>query len=187
MRTYLFKTERVGFSRWLPEDSGLAKLLWGNPDVTKYICASGVFLEEEIEKRLKTEIENETRFHVQYWPVFELQTGELIGCCGLRPHGACTENGGKNDREDGCESSVKEYEIGFHLRPVFWGQGYAAECAGAVIRYAFDVLGAEKLFAGHNPHNVRSKRVLTRLGFQYTGDEYYEPTGLCHPSYELKR
>lgn len=151
----------------------------GEPEVTKYICAAGKFSAEEIRKRLETEQENGRQFHVQYWPVFELRTGELVGCCGLRPHGTCAENGG--------ESRIKEYEIGFHLRPEFWGQGYAAECAGAVIRYAFDTLGAEKLFAGHNPNNVRSKKVLAKLGFQYTGDEFYEPTGLYHPSYELRR
>ena len=183
-RNYFLKTERTGFSVWSPDDLGLAELLWGDPEVTKYICAAGKFSAEEIRKRLETEQENGRLFHVQYWPVFELRTGKLVGCCGLRPHGTCAENGGKND---GKQSSIKEYEIGFHLRPEFWGQGYAAECAGAVIRYAFDTLGADKLFAGHNPNNVRSKKVLAKLGFQYTGDEFYEPTGLYHPSYELRR
>ena len=29
--------------------------------------------------------------------------------------------------------------------------------------------------------------LLTRLGFVYTHDEFYEPTGLRHPSYMLAR
>ena len=78
------------------------------------------------------------------------------------------------------------YELGFHLRPKFWGQGYAAEAAAAAIQYAFDTLGAEGLFAGHNPRNTASKRVLERIGFRYVRDEYYEPTVLYHPSYELR-
>ncbi len=167
-RNYFMVSERIGFSTWKPEDIELARLLWGDPDVTKLICASGVFSGEEIENRLKLEIENEKRYQIQYWPIFDLESGELIGCCGLRPR----------------EQDV--YEIGFHLRPTFWGTGYASEAAQTVIRYAFEELHALKLFAGHNPKNLASKYRLLSLGFQYIGDEFYAPTGLYHPSYEMK-
>lgn len=167
-RCFFLTTARTGFSKWHQSDVSLARMLWGDPDVTRYICTDGKFSLEDIEKRLSTEISNDVVFGVQYWPFFELNTGELIGCCGLRPHG---EN---------------EYEIGFHLRPKFWGEGYAVEAADAVIHYAFTVLNAKKLFAGHNPNNVASQKVLRKLGFRYVGDEFYTPTGLYHPSYELK-
>lgn len=168
-RTFFLTTDRVGFSRWRQEDTKLAETLWGDPAVTRFICASGRFSAQDITNRLNKEISNNSEHHVQYWPVFELAAGELIGCCGLRPHG------------------VNEYEIGFHLRPEFWGQGYAIEAANAVIRYAFSVLKAEKLFAGHNPKNIASQKVLCKLGFTYIGDAFYEPTGLYHPSYELRK
>ena len=53
------------------------------------------------------------------------------------------------------------------------------------IDYAFTVLKAEGLFAGHNPQNIASQKILSKLGFHYIDDEFYEPTGLYHPSYEL--
>lgn len=168
-RNYFLKTERIGFSRWETGDIGLAKLLWGNAEVTRFICASGKFTEEDIINRLNIEIHNDKEYRVQYWPIFQLQSNELAGCCGLRPY---AEN---------------EYETGFHLRPEFWGQGYAKEAAHAVIKYAFTVLKANRLFAGHNPNNTVSQKVLSSLGFIYIGDEFYKPTGLYHPSYELKR
>lgn len=168
-RKFFLETQRIGFSKWSRNDESLAELLWGNPEVTRLICASGVFSREDIAKRLNTEIENDVSYGVQYWPIFELQAKELIGCCGLRPHGD------------------KEYEIGFHLLPKFWGKGYAKEAANAAIDYAFSTLGAEKLFAGHNPKNIASKKLLGKLGFKYIGDEFYEPTGLYHPSYEMKK
>lgn len=117
---------------------------------------------------MNKEISTEEEHKVQYWPIFELESDELVGCCGLRPY---AEN---------------EYEIGFHLRPKFWGKGYASEAANAVIDYAFTVLKAKKLFAGHNPKNIVSRKVLSKLGFIYVRDEFYAPTGLYHPSYELK-
>ena len=61
------------------------------------------------------------------------------------------------------------------------------EAAKAGIAYAFDTLQAEILFAGHNPQNVNSAKVLKKLGFSYVGDEFYAPTGLNHPSYTLEK
>ena len=55
-RDYFLQTKRIGFSTWQPEDVELARLLWGNPEVTKYICASGQFTEEEITLRLQKEL-----------------------------------------------------------------------------------------------------------------------------------
>mgnify|MGYP003623866689 CR=1 FL=1 len=55
MRTFFMKTERVGFSVWKPEDIALAQRLWLNPEVTKYICASGSFSQREVKERLEKE------------------------------------------------------------------------------------------------------------------------------------
>ena len=168
-REYFLTTERLGFSWWTGEDLELANGLWEDPQVCRYICAAGQFSDDEVRKRLALEMENGQHHHVQYWPVFELETGRLAGCCGLRPHRSRT------------------YELGIHLKPEFWGRGIAAEACRAVIRYAFAELDAEGLFAGHHPENQRSRRLLERLGFVYTGNEFYSPTGLYHPSYEKRR
>ena len=167
-RTIFMETKRIAFSKWEQGDLEIAELLWGDPAVTRLICASGRFSKEEIAARLQKEIENDAQYHVQYWPLFTRDTGELIGCCGLRP------------RTEVC------FEIGIHLRPKFRRQGYAAEAMGQVMDYAFSALGAEKLFAGHNPNNAASAGLLRKLEFLPIGEEFYEPTGLYHPSYELK-
>lgn len=169
MREFFMKTERIGFSKWSHDDIEFANLLWGNSDVTQFICATGVFSPEDISARLNKEIDNDMQFGIQYWPIYELTTDELIGCCGLRPYsdGIC--------------------EIGFHLRPEFWRRGFAVEAATAAIDYAFNELHAEGLFAGHNPKNIASSKVLAKLNFKYIRDEFYAPTGLYHPSYELRK
>ncbi len=164
---YFLKTKRLGFSHWQKTDIDLAISLWGEPLVTKYICATGVFTPEEIQGRLQTEISNDEKYSVSYWPFFSLEIGELIGCCGLRPH------------------AEKEYELGFHLKPEYWGCGYATEAAGAIIGYAFTSVRARVLFAGAHPDNIASRNLLQKLGFKYIGDKFYAPTGLNHPSYEL--
>ncbi len=167
MRNFFMKTERIGFSIWEQEDIDLAKSLWNDPQVTRFLCASGVFTEQDILQRLDREIDNQAQYSIQYWPIFLLEDGDLIGCCGLRCY----------------DMEKKIYEIGFHLRPKYWGHGLGSEAAKAVINYAFSQLGASDLFAGHNPNNLNSRKILERLGFHYIGDEFYEPTGLYHPSY----
>lgn len=167
MREYFLRTERLGFSQWREEDLDLAFSLWGDPEVTRYISANGIFSGQEIKARLQKEIKNNELYGVQYWPIFGLETAEHIGCCGLRPYN--------------LEKGI--YELGFHLKSRHWGKGYAYEAAAAVIRHALDKLHAANLFAGHNPHNAASKRLLEKLGFKYSHDEFYPPTGLHHPSY----
>ena len=164
---YFLETERLGFRPWSHADIGLALSLWGDLEVTKLI--GGPFSGEQVQERLSREIATMQSHGIQYWPVFLLTTGEHVGCCGLRPY---------KSEEGICE-------IGIHLRRAFWGQGYAPEATQAVIRYAFNILGVKALFAGHNPTNEASRRLLEQLGFRYTHDEYYPPTGLNHPSYLL--
>lgn len=161
-------TERLGFSQWQATDLELAGSLWGDPEVTKFICAAGTFSAQEIQERLDKEINNAVVYGVQYWPLFNRETGEFIGCCGLRPY----------DPEQGV------YELGFHIKSRHWGNHYAHEAASAVIRYAFAEKKMKNLFAGHNPKNTVSKKVLEKLGFHYSHDEYYAPTGLEHPAYK---
>lgn len=170
MREYFLTTERLGFSVWTTDDLPLAHALWGNPQVTQHISANGMFSEQEIAQRLQREISTREDYGLQYWPFFMRDTGAFIGCCGLRPY--------KHD--EGI------WEIGFHLLPEYWGHGLASEAAQAIIAYAFDVLKVENLFAGHNPNNLASAKMLAKLGFVYTHDEYYPPTGLKHPSYLYK-
>lgn len=167
--TYFLTSQRLGFRLWSADDEDLAIGLWGDPAVTKLI--GGPFSTEAVHQRLQKELATQREHGIQYWPIFVLATGDHVGCCGLRPY----------------QPQANIAEIGFHLRTAFWGQGYAVEAAQAVIAYAFNVLGIQGLFAGHNPANDASRRLLTKLGFQYTHDEYYAPTGLHHPSYVLRR
>jgi len=162
-------TARLFFREWRSDDWPLAFALWGDARVTAFI--GGQFTEAQVRQRLQEQMDLQRQHGFQYWPVFQRDSGEHIGCCGLRPR----------DLPQGI------LEIGFHLRPQSWGKGYATEAAQAVSSYAFEKLGARALFAGHHPQNASSRRTLEKLGFQYSHDEPYAPTGLRHPSYFLRR
>jgi len=166
---YFLKSKRLGFRLWSEDDLALAMELWGDLEVTKFFDGRGQWSRDEVRERLASEIKTDEEYGVQYWPIFRLETNGHVGCCGLRPY----------------DISAGTYEIGFHIRSNQWRQGYAREAADAVIAYAFSTLGAKALFAGHNPANKTSRHLLKQLNFRYTHDEFYSPTGLDHPSYEL--
>lgn len=168
---FFLTSEQLGFRRWKQEDLNLAILLWGNHDVTKFFDSSDKFTNEKVKERLQKEIETEEFTGLQYWPVFLQNINEFVGCCGLRPY----------------DLKNMILELGVHLLPVYWGKGLAQEAAKAVMEYAFTKLKANSLFAGHNPENKASEKLVKRLGFKFRNYEYYPPTGLEHASYLLKK
>ena len=165
---YFLTTARLGFRHWSAPDFRLAVLLWGDIRVTRFI--GGPFSKAQIRARLAREIASMGEHGIQYWPVFLLADGAFAGCCGPRPY---------KSEEGICE-------LGFHFRPQHWGQGVAVEAARAVIHHASESLKARALFAGHHPDNQASARVLEKLGFEFTHEEIYAPTGKTHRCHILK-
>ena len=169
MSNYFLKTKRIGFRLWKEEDLHLAIGLWGDFKVTQFFNGRGKLSQAQVNERLIQEISTQKLHGIQYWPIFLLKTGRHLGCCGLRPY----------------DESKNILEMGFHIRYRHWGHGYALEAARAVLQYAFDTLKVSGLFAGHNPENEGSRYLLGKLRFRYSHDEFYQPTGLNHPSYML--
>ncbi|CAG9296218.1 GNAT family N-acetyltransferase [Celerinatantimonas diazotrophica] len=166
-RNYFITSKRLGFSEWKRADFDLALGLWGDYNVTKFFDSTGQFTELRVRERLSQELVTKRKFGYQYWPIFKLTSGEHIGCAGLRPY----------------DLDNKILEIGFHILPLQWRKGYAREAAQTIMSYAFNNLNIDALFAGHHPQNIGSRNLLKSLGFHYTHDEFYKPTGLKHPSY----
>jgi RimJ/RimL family protein N-acetyltransferase len=61
-----------------------------------------------------------------------------------------------------------QWELGYWLGEPYWNRGYASEASRALVDFAFEKLGLERLVAGHYVDNHPSGRVLTKLGFRYT-------------------
>jgi ribosomal-protein-alanine N-acetyltransferase len=59
--------------------------------------------------------------------------------------------------------------LGYGLAPDSQGRGYMFEALSAAIAYVFDTLGLHRIGANYIPDNVRSGRLLQRLGFAVEG------------------
>lgn len=60
-------------------------------------------------------------------------------------------------------------ELGYWLGVPYWGQGYATEAAGEMLRYGFEDLKLHRIFASHFKHNPASGRILVKLGMRHEG------------------
>ena len=167
-KNYFLSSERLVFSHWTTEDIEFAQLLWGNPRVSRLISKEG-FSQSEIANKLSTEIKYQATFGYQYFPIANIESKELIGCCGFHP----------------LEKNTSQAELGCHILPDFWGQGIAYEANLKILEFAKQNFDLETVIAGHNPDNHASAKLLKKLGFERIEDQFYEPTGLMHPTYQL--
>ncbi len=74
-------------------------------------------------------------------------------------------------------------EIGWRLAFEHWHRGLATEGARAVVGYGFNSLGLEQIVSFTTPANVRSRRVMERLGMTHDpADNFDHPRlSLGHP------
>lgn len=65
------------------------------------------------------------------------------------------------------EPGDREWSIGFWVHPAKQDQGFATECAAAVLDFGFSRLGAKVITAAHAKWNTVSGRVLRRIGMEH--------------------
>ena len=95
------------------------------------------------------------------WAVTRKADGQLIGLCGI---------------EELSGRTTVSWII--YLGKPYWGQGFATEAARAMVRFAFENSGWDRIVAAIVPANIASSRVLDHLGFVYEKHvNYYELTG----------
>lgn len=67
-----------------------------------------------------------------------------------------------------CPSEPADVEVGWHLHPDAWGNGYATEAASAAVADAFS-RGQPRIIAVTDPRNKPSQAVCRRIGMRHLG------------------
>lgn len=91
------------------------------------------------------------------WALERLDTGEFIGFTGLAPMPEGIPGAGG-------------VEVGWRLARAAWGQGFATEAAGAALAFAFTELGLAEVNSIASVVNIRSRKVMERLGMHPAGE-----------------
>ena len=155
----VFETPRLRLRTLEPGDEEFLAALDSDPEVMHYIH-SGAIPEGVAKNWAKLQVETAPhRWHLKKW-IVELRDGERsrIGWIELAKfHGVF----------DPLESRISDdVSLGYEFAPKYWRQGFAEEAARPVLAYAFETLDLERLVAFVRPDNVRSIRLLEKLGFR---------------------
>jgi len=139
------ETERLLLRPLVLEDQGAWEEYINDKEATKYFPEEWLNSKEWIEFQIQ-------RYEGDRYgllAVVENNTGELIGQCGLL-----------SQKVDG----VDELEIGYHLIPRFWGNGFAIEAARALKKLAFENNLADSIIPIIETKDLPSIKVAERNG-----------------------
>ena len=74
------------------------------------------------------------------------------------------------------EEEFPGHDLGYRYFQDYWGQGYATEAARACVEYGFESLNLDQIFAGCEPENLGSIKVLEKCGFQQIREQMMHDT-----------
>jgi ribosomal-protein-alanine N-acetyltransferase len=87
------------------------------------------------------------------WGIIRKGSNELIGTCGYYD----------------WNKTAHRAEIGYDLDPAYWGQGIMTETLHVVLKHGFEEMMLNRIQAIIDSKNVRSFRLVKRLGFKKEG------------------
>lgn len=136
---------RCSLSQVKQSDYKDIKELFQNKKVREYL--GGIRTEISI-KETFTEMLNSVD-DSKYWIIRDRESNGFMGLVSLDPH----HNG-------------EDVEVSYQLLPKWWEKGYATEVINRVIKFAFEVLDINKIVAEMQTANIRSKKLLEKVGMQ---------------------
>lgn len=154
------RTDRLLLRRWRPEDREPFAALNADPRVTEFLGALSREESDALAARIEAGFEQRG---YGSWAVEVRGGAAFAGFVGL---------------------SVPRFEahfapcveIGWRLAAQHWGHGYATEGARAALAFGFGTLGLEEIVAFTAPRNVRSRRVMEKIGMTYDpADDFDHP------------
>lgn len=173
------KTKRLILRPWKKEDLEPLSRLNIDPRTMEFLFAP--LTREESSARLEIYTRHIEDYGWGLWAVSAPGVSDFIGWIGLWPIGFDSH-------------FTPAIEVGWRLLPEFWGQGYATEGAEASLQYGFDTLKLDEIVSITVPANLRSKRVMEKLGMHTDPKDDFDHPKLPeghplkrHVLYRLKR
>ena len=134
----------------------------------------GAFSEEQTREWFDKQLSNYENYKYGLWAAVLKKNGKMIGQCGLTWQNV--EN-----------RSV--LEVGYQFNRAYWHKGYAAEAAKSCVRYAFEVLGFDEVYAIIRDTNLPSMNVAIRCGMtaKQRFIKHYRGVEMPHIAFSVKR
>ncbi|HEV2613591.1 MAG TPA: GNAT family N-acetyltransferase [Gammaproteobacteria bacterium] len=157
----IIETERLILRTWKDNDADEFYRINQDPSVIEFLL--GPLTLQEVKDFIASVNQQFDKTGYTLFAVEEKSSGKLIGFIGLS--------------SPTWESHFTPcVEIGWRLGSEFWNKGYATEGAKAVLKYGFETVGLKEIVSFTVPANVRSIRVMERIGMvRDTRDDFLHP------------
>lgn len=168
--TITLETERLILRRFTAEDTEAAFRNWTSSDtVTKYLRWQTHKDISVTREYINFNLDNFNKPDYYNW-VIELRAldepGEPIGTIGAVD----------------IKEEIGSVEIGYCIGEKWWQRGYTSEALAAVMKFFFEVVGANRVWSEHDVCNPNSGKVMQKCGLKYEGtlrQADRNNTGLC--------
>ena len=148
----MVETERLIIRRFAPGDLDSLVSLDSDPEVMHFINNGAPVDRDEVAQALEAWIQSyERSAGLGFFAADLKSTGAFVGWFHLRPKGP----------------DDPDPELGYRLIRSVWGQGLAAEGSRALIDWAFERLGVERITAETMAVHRASRRVMEKAGLRY--------------------
>ena len=164
METFNIETERLLIRNLSTEDSQGLFEMDSDPEVQKYLGNQPIENKSEATVYIENIQKEYKKFGSGRWAVIEKKTGNFIGWCGLKF--ISTE----------INSKSQYYDLGYRFIKKYWGKGYATESALACLKYGFEELNQEEIFAMVELNHLASRNILSKLGMKEMNEFEYDNT-----------
>lgn len=149
------KTDRLILRRLRVEDAESAYNGWcANKNVAMYVTWNVHESIEETKELYEAWVQEYENLETYRWGVEIKDTHELIGVIDV-PSKKFLKHG--------------TFEIGYVYKKSSWGNGYGTEALKAVIKYLFEEVGAETIYADYMVNNPASGKVMKKSGMTFEG------------------
>lgn len=147
----VLETGRLVLRRVTTDDAPFILELLNEPSFLEFIGDKGVRNLDDARRYILTgPVASYERFGFGLYLVL-LKAGDTpIGMCGLVKR-----------------ETLPDVDVGYALRPAYWGQGYAFEAASAVLTHGREAFGLRRIVAIASPGNAGSKALLEKLGLRF--------------------
>jgi len=142
-------TTRLGLRPWCADDVDTLHALWTRPEVRRHLWDDVIIARARADETVRRGLAAAEEQALGGWLAFDRVTDALAGFVALFPG----------------EQGDPELLYGF--APEWWGRGFATEGSREALVYAFGPRGCSRVTAATDVSNLRSVRVLERLGMRF--------------------
>ncbi len=154
-------TDRLRLRQITSDDAADFSAIFGSPDVLRFLNLEPVTTTERALDVMSWLAQGFQAQREIDWAITRHDDDRMIGMCGLHE----------------WDQGNQRVEIGWHLHPSVWRQGYATEAARAIIAWGFQNLDVHRIWADCTVGNDASERIMIKCGFQFEGhfrEHYWE-------------